>query len=68
MLRDSSHKNYMKHYHGIYQFAAMVGDHETLLLLNENFLGTFAASMKPETISMYILSKTGVIGQPLKVG
>ncbi len=64
-LKENSIRDYDKHYTGLYKFCAMIGDHESLLVLNRKAPSVFCPSMNARTIALYMRYKTCEAGEVL---
>ena len=56
-LKDNTEHSYAKHYVGLYKFAAIIGDYESLLILEPAAPTTFCPSMKATTVALYMRYK-----------
>ncbi len=63
-LEDNSKKQYQSSYNGMIYFCMLIGDYDSLLILQEIPLN-FAQSINPKTIVNFILFKTGDAGSLL---
>ena len=57
-LSDNTENSYLKHYTGLYQFAAKLGDYESLLVLHESAPSSQVPSMRARTVALYMRYKT----------
>lgn len=64
-LASSSLQNYNKHYRGLRFFCCLVGDYESLLLLQNDAPEDFCPSMSAMTVSNFIRFKKGTVDTEL---
>jgi hypothetical protein len=65
-LQELSKRDYKKHYRGLRLFCCLIGDCESLLMLQDNAPRPYCPSMSSKTISNFIKWKRGAKGSILK--
>jgi hypothetical protein len=64
-LRRNTVAGYEKHYRGLRHFFCLIGDYESLLILQENAPTPFCPSMSAVNLALFIKWKRGEKGTPL---
>lgn len=64
-LKVLSIRDYEKHFRGLILFFCMIGDYESLLMLQDCAPHPFCPSMSAESITLFIQRKGGEHGEPL---
>lgn len=58
IIKDNSYKSYAKQFRGFFNFLALIGDYESLLLFLNEKNKQLTQSMVAESVALYILYKT----------
>ncbi len=64
-LEDSSKTQYQTHYRGLRYFCCLIGDYESLLILQDNPPEPFVPAIDKRTLVKFISWKRGKKGTPL---